>query len=64
MGRRGGVQEGTIVRLLPDGRFIWKNCNNYERTARPEQITEKSERAGKLDPYVEAWMREGDGNDE
>jgi hypothetical protein len=60
MKRRGGIQEGIIVRLLPDGRFVWKNRSNYERTARPEQITTKPERAGKLDPYMEAWAREED----
>jgi hypothetical protein len=63
LGRRGGVQEGTVVRILADGRIVWKNRCNYERTSRPEQVTTASERAGVLDPYVAAWVAEGDGEE-
>lgn len=63
LGQRGGVQAGTVTRLLPDGRFEWKNRCNYIRTAHPKQLTGARERAGKLDPYVQAWVDEP-GDDE
>jgi translation initiation factor IF-1 len=60
LGRRGGVQKGTVVRVFDDGHFEWKNANNYVRLARASDLTEAPERAGVLDPYVKAWVAEGD----
>jgi hypothetical protein len=64
LGRRGGVQEGVVTALLPDGRFRWKNVCNYERTSKPSAVTTEAPRSGKLDPYVQAWVDEGDKGDE
>lgn len=55
MGRRGGVQRGTVVALLPGDRFRWKNACNFERVARLSQLTERAPCEGRLDPYVQAW---------
>lgn len=63
LGRRGGVQEGTVTALLPEGRFRWKNRANFERTAKLSQLTTAREHAGMLDPYVAAWAAEDDGDD-
>lgn len=56
MGRRGGIQEGTITAIHANGRFTWKNRCNLERRASVSQITTEPERAGVLDPYVQAWV--------
>lgn len=58
MGRRGGVQAGTVVRVNADGSFVWANACNYQRTAKASQVTTEAPRAGKLDPYVQAWIDE------
>ncbi len=63
LGRRAGIQDGTVTALLPGGRFTWKNRNNYERTSRVQQITSKPLKAGKLDPYMRAWSDEDDDED-
>lgn len=63
MGRRGGVQSGTVTRLLPDARFEWTNAHNFRRVSKLSQITHAPERAGQADPYVDEWLNE-EGNEE
>lgn len=58
LGKRGGVQSGTVVRVNADGSFVWKNACNYTRTSKPSQLTAEAPREGKLDPYVQAWVDE------
>lgn len=60
LGRRGGVQSGTVTRVFSDGRFEWKNRNNYERISKPSELTREPERAGQPDDYVAAWLAEED----
>lgn len=51
------AQKGTISKLLPGGRFEWKNECNAIRTASPEHITD-TEVEIKLHPYVAQWVSE------
>lgn len=60
LGRRGGIQSGTVTKVLPDGRFQWKNVCNYQRTAKAQDVTTDAPREGKLDPYIKAWMDDKD----
>jgi len=63
LGRRGGVQCGIVTAVLSDGRFRWKNDCNYERTSSRRDLSTEAPGAGKLDPYVAAWVAEVDGED-
>ena len=58
MGRRQGVQSGTVVKVNADGSFVWKNVCNYSRTSKASQVTSEAPRAGVLDPYMQAWIDE------
>lgn len=58
MGRRGGIQSGTVVSVNTDGSFVWANGANYKRTAKPSQITTESTKAGQPDAYIAAWFSE------
>lgn len=56
MGRRGGIQAGTVTKILPDGRIQWVNACNFSRTANPSQITTKPIREPEYSEYIKAWM--------
>lgn len=58
MGRRGGIQSGTVVKVNADGSFVWKNACNFSRTAKASQATNAAPRDGVLDPYIQAWIDE------
>lgn len=63
MGRRRGIQRGFVTAIHPDGSFSWDNDHGIIRRATPDQITTAAPHAGKLDPYVQAWVDEGDGDE-
>jgi hypothetical protein len=56
--RKGGVQDGTVTAVLPDGSFKWKNRCNYERKSDPSRITSEPERGATLSPYMQTWVDE------
>lgn len=57
---RGGVQEGTVLALYPDGTFLWENRCNYRRRSRLVAVTTAPEASTVLDPYVKEWGDDGD----
>lgn len=57
--RRGCVQAGTVVELLPNGRgFAWVNACNFRRQASFADVTTKPEAEDDPPAIIREWMEE------